>query len=116
MGKPMHSGWEHRKTGRVFSHSSDIDHHITNEVFSNQQTITTMHKEDRGCIYIYRFEIKNESVDCEMYTKHFARNFILRYVGKHPCSSHDDQLEALHVPFDVNRRSLPGLTFWSDLL
>ena len=27
-----------------------------------------------------------------------------------------DQLEALHVPFDVSQCSLPGLTFRSDLL
>ena len=53
VGTRNSSGWENpctpdgntEKLG-VFSHSSDIDHHITNEAFSNQLTITTMHKED----------------------------------------------------------------------
>ena len=32
------------------------------------------------------------------------------------CARARDQLEALHVPFDVSQCSLPGLTFRSDLL
>ena len=54
--------------------------------------------------------------DCEVYTKPFAQNFTLQWTGKHPDSSHGDPFEVLHLPFDVNRRSLPGLTFRSDML
>ena len=34
IGRAMRSEWEHRKTGRVFSHSL-IFHYITDEIFTN---------------------------------------------------------------------------------
>ena len=100
----------------VFSHSSDIHsrysqtaifHHITNEIFSNQLTITIMHQEvvfsyafvKKVKFCLQKFEIKNENFDCEVYTKPFAKMFTPQGMGKQPCSDHDDQLEVLHLAY-----------------
>ena len=100
----------------VFSHSSDIHsrysqtvifHHITNEIFSNQWTITMMHQEvvfshgfvKKAKFCLQKFEIKNENFDCEVYTKPFAKIVTPQRMGKQPCSDHDDQLEVLHLAY-----------------
>ena len=53
IGTAMHSGSEHRKTGRVFSYPSNatyeyfqtvIVHPITHEIFNNIMTITKIHQ------------------------------------------------------------------------
>ena len=61
IGRAMRSEWEHRKTGRVFSHSL-IFHYITGEIFTNELAIAILYQKVVLFIRLFEGEISPEKV------------------------------------------------------